>query len=56
MPDDRPPSTYLPATVMDTLTEIWRAALHIPRPIRHLLALVAPAIIAIVCDRWLRRV
>jgi len=44
------------ATAMETLTEIWRAALHIPRPIRHLLALVAPAILAIVWDRWLRRV
>ena len=41
---------------METLTEIWRPALHIPGPIRHLLALVAPAIVAIVCDRWLRRV
>ena len=52
---DRTLFTSLPAVAMETLTEIWRAALHIPRPIRHLLALVAPAILAIVWDRWLRR-
>ena len=55
-PGDRTPPTTLLATAMETLTEIWRPALHIPGPIRHLLALVAPAIVAIVCDRWLRRV
>jgi hypothetical protein len=42
--------------VMEFLTELARAVLHIPLSLRRFLALGACAIIAIVWDRWLRRV
>jgi len=41
---------------MEFLTEIARAILHIALPLRRFLALGTCAIIAIVWDRWLRRV
>jgi hypothetical protein len=49
-------STMLLAAVMEHLVDLARGILHIPLSLRRFLALGLCAIIAIVWDRWLRRV
>jgi hypothetical protein len=40
---------------MRFLEAVWAVALHVPLPIRHFLALIAPAVVAVALDHRLRR-